>query len=52
MNSVMRKTLELNDLGGQEKIPLVGVRQASAGFFRAGSCLADPKVSIVDYVTH
>ena len=44
MNSMMRRTLEPKDLSGQEKIPLVGVKQVNGGFFRAGSCLGDPKV--------
>jgi len=44
----MRKTLELGDHGGQEKIPLVGVRNSGPGLFRAGSCLTDPKTSALE----
>ena len=44
MNVVMRRTLDKSDMSGHEKIPLVGVRHANGGFFRAGSCLGDPKV--------
>jgi len=48
MNSVMRRTLEPSDMSGQEKIPLVGVRHVNGGFFRAGSCLGDPKSSALE----
>lgn len=50
MNSVMRRTLKPSDMSGQEKIPLVGVRHVNGGFFRAGSCLGDPKVSNIFYI--
>eukprot|EP00092_Neocalanus_flemingeri_P024278 GFUD01026328.1.p1 GENE.GFUD01026328.1~~GFUD01026328.1.p1 ORF type:complete len:1070 (+),score=218.12 GFUD01026328.1:113-3322(+) len=46
----MRRRLDKSDMSGHEKIPLVGVRQVNGAFFRAGSCLGDPKTSALECV--